>query len=168
MELGGGTTIDMGVYAIQVSQWAFREEPLYIKATGTLNADRVDIAMKAELTYSGGRKAKLSVSAMGLLDNKAVIRGTKGEITIHDFWCPIQLTDIDGTKKTWPVPQKAITEFFYPNSCGLFYEAEVVRRCVINSLTECDVVSHKESLLIARIEDEIRKQIGVKYAEDEV
>lgn len=58
-------------------------------------------------------------------------------------------------------------DFVYPNSCGLRYEADVVRKCIRAGLKECDYVNHNGSLLIARTLDEIRKQIGVKYAEDD-
>lgn len=52
------------------------------------------------------------------------------------------------------------------NSSGLRYEAEEVRKCVRNGLTQSSIVSHNESLIIAKIEDDIRKQIGVVYPAD--
>lgn len=56
--------------------------------------------------------------------------------------------------------------FEYHNSAGLRYEAEEMRKCISAGLVECDVVTHRDSLGIARIQDEIRRQIGVKFAED--
>lgn len=53
------------------------------------------------------------------------------------------------------------------NSCGLIYEADEVRKCIRAGKNECDFVTHNDSLAIARIQDEIRKQVGVKYPEDE-
>lgn len=47
------------------------------------------------------------------------------------------------------------------------YEADEVRKCIRSGKTESEHVTHKESLLIAQIEDEIRKQIGVQFPEDE-
>lgn len=80
--MGGGTTLDLGIYTIQVSQWAFQEPPQEIIAKGTLNEEGVDIEVKTELVYSGKRKSKMHTSAKELLDNKAVIKGTKGQITV--------------------------------------------------------------------------------------
>lgn len=80
-ELGGGTILDLGVYTIQISQWAFREPPKTIKAKGTLNDDGVDMEMTGELHYSGG-VAKIRTSGLEVLDNKATIKGTKGQITV--------------------------------------------------------------------------------------
>lgn len=85
---------------------------------------------------------------------------------IPSFWCPPSLTDVDGTEKQWPLPE-AKHDFNFINSCGLRYEADEVRKCIRDGKTESENVTHNESLLIAHIEDEIRKQIGVKYPEDD-
>ncbi len=57
-------------------------------------------------------------------------------------------------------------KFNFMNSSGLGYEAEEVRKCIQNGLVQSSIVSHNESLIIANIEDEIRKQIGVVYPAD--
>ncbi|XP_055917385.1 trans-1,2-dihydrobenzene-1,2-diol dehydrogenase-like [Eupeodes corollae] len=166
-ELGGGTVLDLGIYVIQASQWAFQEPPKSIKATGELNAEGVDVCVQAELEYSGGRIAKIQTSAKKELENKAVIKGTKGEITILQFWCPTTLIDIDGKEKSWPLPKgKYKTNFL--NSEGLRYEAEEVRKCIREGKLQSEHMPHSESLLLAHVEDSIRKQIGVVFAEDEM
>lgn len=82
------------------------------------------------------------------------------------WWCSTTITDVDGKEKEWPLPE-AKHEFNYPNSCGLRYEADEVRKCIRAGKKECEYVNHNESLLIARTLDEIRKQIGVEYAADD-
>lgn len=164
-ELGGGTILDLGVYTIQICQWVFQQPPKKIEATGTLNADGVDMAMKATLTYSDNAFATIETSATTKLVNEAVIKGTKGTITLQDFWSATILVDIDGVKKTWPLPEGKHKYNFF-NSSGLRYEAEEVRQCIQNGLIQSSIVSHNESLIIANIEDEIRKQIGVVYPAD--
>lgn len=47
------------------------------------------------------------------------------------------------------------------------YEADEVRKCIRAGKKESEYVTHSDSLLIARLMDEIRKQIGVKYAQDD-
>lgn len=76
------------------------------------------------------------------------------------------IIDVDATQKTWPLP-KAKYDYNFSASGGLRYETEEVRKCIRDGKIESDLVSHNESLLIARIEDEIRKQIKVKYPEDD-
>lgn len=165
-ELGGGTVLDLGIYVIQLSQWAFQEPPMNIKATGELNADGVDLSIDGELYYSGGRIAKIQTSARKRLENKAVIKGSKGQITLPNFWCPTSIIDIDGKPKEWVLPKgKHSTNF--PNSEGLRYEAEEVRKCILDGKLQSEHMNHNESLLVARIEDSIRKQVGVVYPEDD-
>lgn len=76
------------------------------------------------------------------------------------------MIDIDGTEKTWPLPEAA-HEFNFTNSAGLAYEADEARRCIRSKLIQSDAVKHNDSLVIAQIEDEIRKQVGVRYAADD-
>lgn len=84
-ELGGGTVLDLGVYVIQLSQWVFQQTPKSIKATGKLNDNGVDAAMQAEIKYGDDAVAHISTSAQEKLSNTAVIRGTKGEISVSSI-----------------------------------------------------------------------------------
>lgn len=86
---------------------------------------------------------------------------------LHNFWCCTYLTDIDSNIKEWPLPKHRIGHFEFTNSCGLRYEAEEFRRCINEQLIECATVSHEESLRIARIQDEIRRQIGMRFDVDD-
>ncbi|CAD7000119.1 unnamed protein product [Ceratitis capitata] len=81
-DLGGGVVLDLGVYTIQASQWGFQEAPQKVIAKGELNEEGVDQHIEAELQYSGGRVGKLIFSGKQELANKAIFKGTKGEITV--------------------------------------------------------------------------------------
>ncbi|XP_061389902.1 trans-1,2-dihydrobenzene-1,2-diol dehydrogenase-like [Musca vetustissima] len=164
-DMGGGTVLDLGIYTIQVSQWAFQEPPQQIIAKGELNSEGVDIDVQTELIYSGMRKSKMHTSAKTKLDNNAIIKGTKGQITLLQFWCPTKIIDIDGQEKEWVLP-KGKLDTVYVNSEGLRYEAEAARQCILEGKIQNENVSHNDSLLFAQIEDEIRKQIGVVFPED--
>lgn len=75
------------------------------------------------------------------------------------------LDDVDGQQKTWTLPE-AKHKFNFRNNFGLIYEAEEVRKCIRSGFIESSTMSLNESLIIAKIQDEIRKQIGVVYAVD--
>lgn len=81
-ELGGGTILDLGVYTIQVCQWAFGTPPKSIKATGRLNDDGCDLEMSAELIYGENAVGRIRTSALETLSNRAIITGSKGQITV--------------------------------------------------------------------------------------
>lgn len=164
--MGGGTILDLGVYVIQASLWAFREAPVKIQAEGRLNSEGVDMEMKAVLSFPNGGVANIHTSGLEELDQVLIVKGTKGTIKVKHFWCPLELIDVDGKAKIWPVPESKV-KINFVNSTGLRYEAEEVRKCINAGLLESSDVSHEESLRIARIQDELRKQIGVKFAEDD-
>lgn len=82
--MGGGTVLDLGIYAIQICQWVFDSPPKSIKATGTLNEEGCDLSMEADLVYVNNAIAKIKTSSLEQLSNKAVITGTKGQITVSN------------------------------------------------------------------------------------
>lgn len=81
--LGGGTILDLGIYAIQFCQWVFCQAPKSIQATGKLNEEGVDVEMSAEITYGDNKVGKIKTSALNTLTNTAKIVGTKGQITVN-------------------------------------------------------------------------------------
>lgn len=82
------------------------------------------------------------------------------------FWITTTVIDVDGTNLTWPLP-KPKYETIFLNSSGFRYEAEAVRKSIRDGKIQNEIASHNESLQLARIEDEIRRQIGVKYPADD-
>lgn len=148
-----------------------------------MNDDGVDIDVNAELQYPNGGLGKIKISASQLLENTAIIKGTKGQIMVKvyfkilkriiyniisqlkSFWSSNCLVDVDGKEKTWKFPEPNLKINFI-NSTGLCYEAIETRKCILNNKLESEDMSHEDSLLLAHIEDEFRRQIGVKYNED--
>lgn len=82
-DLGGGSLLDLGIYAIIYCQFVFQQEPKSITATGTLNADGVDLEMSGELNYGNNKVGKIKSSVVKTLNNTAKIIGTKGQITVN-------------------------------------------------------------------------------------
>lgn len=78
----------------------------------------------------------------------------------------VHLVDVDNETKTWPLPD-AKHKFNFRNNYGLIYEADEVKNCIRNGCLYSATMSHDDSVAIARIQDEIRKQIGVVYEADE-
>ncbi|XP_076296422.1 trans-1,2-dihydrobenzene-1,2-diol dehydrogenase [Lasioglossum baleicum] len=164
-KLGGGTILDLGVYPIQFACLVYNHEvPQTVKASGCLNEDGVDISTSASLQYKGNRTATVLFHSKVNMPNEAYVMGTKGMIKIPEFWCPSKL-EVNGKVLEAPLP-KTDKKFNFINSVGLRYEAEEARKCILKGLIESPKVSHSNSLLIAQLEDELRKQVGVVYDED--
>ncbi len=54
----------------------------------------------------------------------------------------------------------------FDNGSGLRYEAMEVRNCLNSGLLESQIMSHKDSILLATIMEDMKKQIGVQYDVD--
>lgn len=82
-DLGGGTILDLGVYVIQMTLFAFQDEPIEIKAEGKLNDQGVDMEVKAVFKFKNGGVAYVRTSGYEDLDEMATITGTKGTIKVN-------------------------------------------------------------------------------------
>ncbi|KAK2583004.1 hypothetical protein KPH14_009049 [Odynerus spinipes] len=163
--LGGGTILDLGVYVLQLACMVFNNEmPHTIKASGCLNEEGVDISTSTTLQYKGNRTATVLTHSLVDMPNEAYISGTKGTIHVPCFWCPPKVNLPRGTlHKPLPDPKHKLN---FINSTGLSYEAAAVRTCLQKGMIEHPHMSHDTSILLATLEDELRKQIGVVYPED--
>ena len=61
-ELGGGSTMDLGAYCINLLRMCVGEEPTVTAATPTLLSPEIDIAMHASLAFPGGAVAEFECS----------------------------------------------------------------------------------------------------------
>ena len=163
-ELGGGATLDIGVYAINFASMVFGgEKPQKIHAEGILGDTGTDDLVAVTLTYSGGRIAQLSFGTIVNLPCEAIVSGTKGQLKVPKrFWCPTKLETPDGSVKEYPLPEPYLSTNF-ANSEGFCYEIEEVRRCLQEGKKESTIQPLKETQLVAEIMDEVMKQVGVVY-----
>ncbi|XP_054849496.1 trans-1,2-dihydrobenzene-1,2-diol dehydrogenase-like [Eublepharis macularius] len=166
-ELGGSGVLDIGLYCVQLACMIFNgEKPESIVASGFLHDTGVDKIGSIILNFSRSRQAVLTYTLMTQLPNQASISGTKGIIEIPGFfWCPKQLV-VNGKNEEFPLPAPSQKLNFF-NSTGLRYEAEHVRQCLLQGLKESPVMSHADSQLVHYILDEVRKQLGVSYSQDQ-
>jgi len=165
-DLGGGSIMDLGVYLLQFTLAVFGPEmPETVKAVGTVNKEGCDMATGITLQYKDGRIAQLASTVFAQTACEASVFGTKGSIKLaKPFWCPTEVA-INGKVEQFPLPGKAKHAFVYDNSEGLAYEAEEARRCIEQNALYSPHMTHQESIIIARLQAEILKQVGVSYEE---
>uniref|UniRef100_A0A3Q3KT83 Trans-1,2-dihydrobenzene-1,2-diol dehydrogenase n=1 Tax=Mastacembelus armatus TaxID=205130 RepID=A0A3Q3KT83_9TELE len=165
-ELGGGALLDIGIYCLQLICMVYNgEKPERIQATGFCLETGVDETVVVTLKFSNNRLAVFTCSLRVQLPNDAIIVGTKGIIKIPaHMWCPTSMV-VNGKETQYPLPEPSLPLNF-TNSTGLRYEAEEVRQCLLKGLKESSVMSHADSLLLAEMEDEIRRQVGIVYSQD--
>lgn len=165
-KLGGGTILDLGVYAINIIQQAFgNDEPTKVVAVGEVNADGVDLSVSAALSYSKGRSATLRTHSIVSLPCEALIVGTEGSIKLLRMFHCAQTVVLNGVEHDCSYGPNT-PEMNFSNSRGLRYEADEVRRLLLAGKLESDVMSHADSVKIAKIQDELRRQVGVHFDAD--
>merc|ERR1719430_963320 len=163
---GGGTLLDWGVYCIQFAMHVYgEEEPRKVFASSLgLTPDGVDLGMSVALHFSKNRIATFVTDLRVDLPCEADI-GCEGGGQIRvlsPFWCPPGI-EVNGERESWSLPTGAAHPFFFTNSQGLAFEAEEVRRCLQGGLLESPKMPLTTTLAIAKVQNEIMKQIGVSY-----
>ena len=96
-ELGGGSILDIGCYPMSILNFFFDEKSHYrfSDSNGSFTSTNVDNHAEAKIVIDDKIECFIKVSFKEDLDNKVIIRGTKGEITINDPWLPGKKTTID-------------------------------------------------------------------------
>ncbi|XP_052704838.1 trans-1,2-dihydrobenzene-1,2-diol dehydrogenase-like [Crassostrea angulata] len=160
-ELGGGVLHDLGIYTIQLATMVFNnEKPLKITADASFSDQGVDQNGCITLTYKNGGKAVLVYSTLFEGKNSTIIYGSKGKIEIDDtFWSPVSANMPSG-KITNEIPCGPAPNNF-PNTGGLRYEADCVKKCLEAGNLECSEVTFADSQAINHIIDEVVRLTGI-------
>ncbi|XP_071316864.1 trans-1,2-dihydrobenzene-1,2-diol dehydrogenase-like [Trachinotus anak] len=166
--LGGGAVLSLGIYCLQFIFMVFNgERPESIQATGQFMDTGVDGTTVLVLKFAGNRLAICTFSITMTLTSDVVITGTKGTIKIpHHMWSPTTL-EVNGKEMQFPLPEPGMP-LNHKYSTGLRYEAEEVRRCLLEGLKESPGMPWSHSSLIAEVVGEARRQMGVTYDQDNI
>ncbi|XP_074875098.1 trans-1,2-dihydrobenzene-1,2-diol dehydrogenase [Buteo buteo] len=157
--LAGGALLDLGGYGLQMATALLGGAPCSLRAHGCLHPSGVDETVTMTLEYEGNRQAVLTCSMAAELPGGAALGGTQGwaEFPTH-MNCPTELV-VGDRRELFPLPPPS-QPLNFPHGTGLRYEAQHVRECLLQRLTESPVMPLAESELIARLLDEARRQVG--------
>ena len=122
--------------------------------------------------------AKCSCGVLAESAEETVALGTKGRMKIHTpGHCPTKLSvarkgsgrgkSAGNIEYEFALPEDTdeiakAGGYFYPNSSGFAYEAAAVARCIAAGKKEAPQFTLGETLLNAKLVDEMRSQLGVK------
>ncbi|XP_058851624.1 trans-1,2-dihydrobenzene-1,2-diol dehydrogenase-like [Acipenser ruthenus] len=135
------------------------------KDIGWMRLRLVDEAATVVLSFSSNRMAVCICTVSVQLPNEAFIFGTKGTIKIPaPMWSPTSLI-VNGNETQFPLPEP-YQPLNFPNSTGLRYEAQEVRRCLLAGLKQSPRMMLEDTALLTSIRDEARRQVGVVYCQD--
>lgn len=169
------------------------KRPINVSACGKLNSAGIDKWSAAVLDYSADKEAENNEAAgkHGIVScamnvrtcESWVVAGSKGVIRIHGpSHTPTVLSvtrygdDSRAEHKTEtlsfdpelpmlsspPTPIK----YVYPGSEGLAFQALAAQDAIAEGQLECPEMSLNESIMLAEVMDDIRRQVGVRYPQD--
>lgn len=159
--LGAGALLDMGIYPLTFAHLVLGEAE-ELRAVAHLSASGIDLDVAVVGRYPGGATAALTASMTSVSPRTATIATDRG--TLH---LPAQFHH--PAYAEW-VPQGGTPERVEGVEpllgTGLGNEAAEVGRCLRAGLRESPLVPHAQTLTLMRQMDEVRRQVGVRYAAD--
>lgn len=158
VENGGGSLLDVGVYALYFSKWYLGENVKEILAQADYYKG-TDSHTNILIKYENGGLASLSSATLLRKPNEGYIYGTKGYMRMNRFYAPqeIEIRLNDGTNEVIKAPY-----------IGNGFEEQIIHmcNCVNEGLNFSPINTPENTLFIAKQMDEIRTLIGVKYPQD--
>ena len=155
--LGGGSLLDLGIYAVNAALMFFGNDVLSITPVCTYTDTGVDEQDSITIKYKNGRMAQLSASMVGVCDQQIRIYGTRGYMVIEgtDNFASLSIYGKDGEKLSYFKRPKQRT--------GYEYEVEEFVKAIQSGWNECPNMTHDATLELIGMMDTIRAQLGIKY-----
>jgi predicted dehydrogenase len=166
--LGAGSLLDIGIYSLTWGLLALdpligaeAQEPRVIAAQ-TL-ADDIDVASSIILQYPAGAQALLTSSLWSNTDqNFCRIEGTEGEIVVSGPGSSAPEKFVVHLKNE----RSKEYEFEKPGR-GFYFEADAVALDIAAGRSQNAIMPWAETIRVMRILDEVRRQGGAKFPQDE-
>lgn len=152
--LAGGALLDIGVYCMHFAAIFLGCEPESVIASGE-TANGVDVNTGILMKYKNGAVANITTALSVSKPATAYIYGSKGRITIPDFYYATRFTvNTDDGERT-----------VEKDCLGNGFEEEVIEccECIANGKTQSDTMPIDESIAILAQMDSVREQIGVRF-----
>jgi predicted dehydrogenase len=165
--LGGGALLDMGIYPLTFAH-LFLGPPSSVAAAAVISEAGVDLNVALSLGYDSGAVAALTATMTAWGPRTASIATDLGRIDVPaGFHSPSSVTwtpydtdpDLGGPGDPVEIHEQLI-------GTGLAHEALEVVRCLRNGELESPLVPLEDTLVLMRLMDRIREQIGVRYDVD--
>jgi len=170
-ELGGGGILDVGCYPVSISRLiagaasgADFAEPLSVNGLGHVGATGVDEYAVAILKFPGDILASLATGVQLLRHNVVRVFGREGQILLDEPFLPARDGGATEIRIDRPGREPELIRVEAPDSLYA-YEVETVRTQI--QYREAREMSLADSLGNARVLDEWRGALGVRYAADD-
>ena len=158
-ELGGGALLDLGIYPLSIAM-ALLGPVESVRAGASMGPTGVDLSTGFTMLHRGGTVSVSNCSLRARTPCELSISGERGSIRMESMFHmarAISVTAADGSTRRIATP-------FLGN--GYVHEAMAAGDALRAGLLEHPLMNHEETLAGMRVLDEIRAQIGLRYAAD--
>jgi len=162
----GGALLDLGIYNIYFAMMMADFSPVTAESSAVRMLKGVDAWNSVNLTFENGivtsfQSAMDVPSTTGTHD--AVIYGTKGFITVENFFCT-QKADVYVYKNIQGSESEVVREIREPFATnGYEYELAHATECILSGRNESDVHTFKKSEDLIDMMDALRRDWNFKY-----
>ena len=159
-ELGGGALLDLGIYPLSIA-YALLGPVQSVHAQAVTGPTGVDLSTGFTMLHRGGTMSVSNCSLRARTPCELTVSGTLGNVRMERMFHMAQsltVTAADGSTRSVAVP-------FLGN--GYVHEAIAAGEALRAGLLEHPLMTHEETLAGMRTLDEIRAQIGLRYAADD-
>lgn len=172
--LGAGTLLDIGIYSLTWGLLALdpglgtQAEKPQVVATQSL-VDGIDWASSIILRYSGAKQGILTSSSLAKTPTAFCrIEGSSGFIVVEGFAASVPTSFTVHAAKS---PGSSVLllekfEFERPGK-GFYWEADEVALNIVAGRTESDIMPWAETVRVLEILDEVRRQGGARFPQDD-
>lgn len=164
---GGGAMMDLGVYAVSFAVMVLGYEPVEIKALAALGETQVDEQSVIALRYPENEIAVLSCTLLAETPQEAWIVGDEGMIRLKKAFMDADTVTLEVESKRTEDPTIVEAVTITIDGPGYRYEAEEAMRCLKEGKKESNILPLKETLGIMKIMDEVRRQWGLVYPQEQ-
>jgi predicted dehydrogenase len=161
-ELGGGTLLDLGIYPLNFIV-RILGVPSKVTAKAHLTTDKVDESLSAILEYPSDAMATFFSSMSATGPAYASIMGSKGRIDLD--YRLLEQTTFRVYNNDAEIIHSYSEEIL---GTGRQYQALEVERCIKAGQKESPTMTHKDTIDILKLTDEMRSQVGVTYKNDRI
>jgi len=161
LELGGGALLDLGIYPVSFA-WDMLGAPTSIAATARLGGTGADAEVATIFTHASGAVSTTLSSSRAAGPNTAHVVGTEGRIDIDRVWytpTSFRVTAPDGT-----VLEEFVSDI---EGRGMQFQALAAEEIIADGATDSERLPIDETVAIMETLDAVRRQIGLRYPEEQ-
>lgn len=158
-ELGGGTTLDQGVYSVTIADWFADSKVVSLKAAGQNFKNGTDAFATTQIEYANGVIVNATSALNAFVGQDTRVSFELGYIDIKDpFWSPTKATVVGPITSRDSVAGEELE--IGKDGAGYSHMIRKVSQAVLDGNTECQEHTVDYTIKIMGMLDLIRKQIS--------